>query len=556
MRKRFSILHPGPGPFIGAFCDAFSIVETTNDMVDWDRKQWKVSPGHLVKAMIINILCGRTAFFSYENFFRKMDTELIFGHGIKAKNFKDDALAAALDRIYAVGPRKYFSQIVMKGLVLENVDLSILHGDTTSKIMYGEYNEEGDVIPNFGYSKDKRPDLKQIVYGLLTSKDGIPVDGNPNSGNKDDKTWNQGVVDRLPELFSNLEEMIYIADSACVHGAFLDKVAEKKLQFISLVPRRYSLPDDLIEKAWQLDQWEEIGQLSEKPKSASYKIWETEDVLEGRAYRFVVVYSSQLDKRKLNGLNRRLEKKKEELTRACSQAMKNEFACEKDAQVALDIFVREHQNPYYSFQGFVEKKTVKKKRKGRGRPKKDEVPQYQEVYQLNIQLNPLDEEAVAKEKNRLSCFVLISNIQDSYYTGRRLLEEYKSQSVIENKFKFIKSPIFVGPMLFKKNHRIETMAYVVLLALFIYSNIERRVRAALEKETTPLVLGSNVKTFRPTGERILELITDISVIYSHDNTEPNGVKRELDDEIHICQRVFELAGIDTSVYQIPPHNGY
>jgi len=54
-------------------------------------------------------------------------------------------------------------------------------------------------------------------------------------------------------------------------------------------------------------------------------------------------------------------------------------------------------------------------------------------------------------------------------------------------------------MLFKKNHGIETMAYVVLLALFIYSKIERRVRTALEKETTPLVLGINVKTFPRTG---------------------------------------------------------
>jgi len=76
----------------------------------------------------------------------------------------------------------------------------------------------------------------------------------------------------------------------------------------------------------------------------------------------------------------------------------------------INIFVREYRNPSYSFIGFVEKEAVRKKRKGRGCPKKDEVPQYQEVDQLHIHLNPLDVETGAKEKNRLSCFVLISKI--------------------------------------------------------------------------------------------------------------------------------------------------
>ena len=555
MEKEIKALQAGPAPLIGALCDALNIVEMVNSLVFWDERQWNLNPGLLAKAMIINILSGRTAFYKYETFFEDTDTELIFGKGVHASDFTDDALGNTLDRIHAYGPRKLFSRIAMNGLLLENVDLEILHGDTTSKVLYGEYSDEGSMVPLQGHSKDNRPDLKQIVIGLTTSKDGsVPVNGNVNSGNKDDKTWNNENIDQLVELLTeeDLKKLIYITDSACVNETFLGELTEKELKFISLMPRTFNLQEKLVEMAWANNQWQDIGRLAKSPKSASYKIWETREKVNGREYRFVVVHSDQLDKRKLRGLQTRLKKQKKTLDKICQEAVKREYACEEDAQIALKKFLKKNQNPFYPIESSVKKETVRKKRNKPGRPKAGEKPEYKDIYRLDLKVESLDQEAFQEEKDRQSCFVLISNVKDPKFTTLRLLEEYKSQSQIENKFKFIKDPLMVGPLLLEKNHRIETLGYVILLALFVYSILERRVRKALEDEEEPIVLNGKVKSFRPTGRRIIELFSSIIVVLEYNHAEDGPEKRYIDSRYNRLNRIAKLAGFDMSIYTSPP----
>jgi len=46
---------------------------------------------------------------------------------------------------------------------------------------------------NLCFSKDKRPDLKQFNYGLVVSRDGIPLIGEAMDGNTSDKVWNRHI---------------------------------------------------------------------------------------------------------------------------------------------------------------------------------------------------------------------------------------------------------------------------------------------------------------------------------------------------------------------------
>lgn len=55
---------------------------------------------------------------------------------------------------------------------LFNLEVDLLFFDTTST--YVERQEE-EGIRRYGYSKDKRPDLPQVVIGLAVTKDGLPV---------------------------------------------------------------------------------------------------------------------------------------------------------------------------------------------------------------------------------------------------------------------------------------------------------------------------------------------------------------------------------------------
>jgi len=71
-----------------------------------------------------------------------------------AEMFNDDAIGRVLDRIYNYGTWKLFSEICIQVFQNFNVDCSIIHQDTTSVSVWGEYIPGSDdpMKINLGYS--------------------------------------------------------------------------------------------------------------------------------------------------------------------------------------------------------------------------------------------------------------------------------------------------------------------------------------------------------------------------------------------------------------------
>ena len=84
----------------------------------------------------------------------------------------------------------------------------------------------------------KRFDLKQIVMGLVTIGRGMPLLGNVNDGNLDDKTWNGQLVDTMAEALNpeQIRQLVYVADSA-----FFIEMNVKKAHGKSCVSFHWSL---------------------------------------------------------------------------------------------------------------------------------------------------------------------------------------------------------------------------------------------------------------------------------------------------------------------------
>jgi transposase len=98
------------------------------------------------------------------------------------------------------------------------VDTSTVHLDTTSFSLTGEYHEDSDehgVKITHGYSKDHRPDLKQIVQELLVSGDGgIALVSKMWSGNSSDSKIFQDRAKALKESLCGQESCnILVGDS-------------------------------------------------------------------------------------------------------------------------------------------------------------------------------------------------------------------------------------------------------------------------------------------------------------------------------------------------------
>lgn len=533
------VFNQGPASLISALYDQLGIGRTVDEMVRWDPAQCRLSPGTRIKALVINIFGHRKPLYRLDEFYEHMDIENLFGKGIRLEDLTDYNMARALDKLGQRGPWEVFSTICLQAIYQEQIDLKYLHSDTTSISLYGTYEDQdgNEFIITQGHSKDKRPDLKQFLYGLSVTPDKVPVCADVQSGNTSDKTWNFDFIEKLAESLEPevLQRVIYIADSALITEHNLKLMEKHHLQFISRLPGNFNLEKELKKKAWEKEEaFEELGRFSAKKDAASYRVQEFKDELYGKGYRFLVVHSTKLDGRKTKFLQKELSRREKELQKQISQLEKQVFACEPDASSALTEFQRQHKDDYFPLTGQV---LCQEKRRP-GRPGKNSP--VEEVYRLKLQYTT-DEDAVQKAKERLSCFVLIANLKEKY-TPYQILKEYKAQNNVETSFKFLKDPLFVGPIYLKKPKRVEALAYVLLIALLLFGILERRVREAMKTESEPLIIPGKVKTFTPTGKKILETLETVLVM-----TTDNPYRRAFSSKYKV-PRVLKLAGFEPDIY--------
>ncbi len=107
-------------------------------------------------------------------------------------------------------------------------DLSAVFMDTTSLSFYGE---GGETLGEHGYSKDYRPDLKQMILGLVVDGDGRPICTEMWPGNTADVTTLLPVVDRLQRRFS-IDRVCVVADRGMISAATIAGLEERKLDYI------------------------------------------------------------------------------------------------------------------------------------------------------------------------------------------------------------------------------------------------------------------------------------------------------------------------------------
>ncbi len=107
-------------------------------------------------------------------------------------------------------------------------DLSAVFMDTTSLSFYGE---GGETLGERGYSKDYRPDLKQMILGLVVDGDGRPICTEMWPGNTADVTTLLPVVDRLQRRFS-IGRVCVVADRGMISAATIAGLEERKLEYI------------------------------------------------------------------------------------------------------------------------------------------------------------------------------------------------------------------------------------------------------------------------------------------------------------------------------------
>lgn len=546
--------------FVARVCRDLRIAEILNRMLRWDKKQCKVSPGTRIVALIVNILVHRRPLYLVREFYEAMDLSVLFDEPVSAADLNDDALGRALDRLYEANSQLCFQTIAATAITRGHLEVRSVHADTTSVPLYGEFEPtKGDLAfqeahPDrplleitYGHSKQHRPDLKQFLYGLVVSKEGVPLLGDVNNGNMSDKTWNRQTIDEIKTSMLDPKRLIDVADSVLITEDNLEDMAKAHMRFISRLPETYKLAHELKERAWESGRWQEIGPLRGGPEAARYATQSFQTTLYGRSYRFLVVRSSSLDKRKMKKIERMVGKERLSLEKEAAQLARQRFACEADARQALCRFLEAHRGVLHRLTGDIHaEETV---RRPPGRPRKDVTSPVEITYTVQVRVDAPVPRVLQELRERESTFVLITTLPEDEWSDAAVLHEYKEQQSVEQRFRFLRQPVLVDGIYVKSSRRAEALAYVFLMALFVAAFIEMKIRRELQRTRSCVELPGKRLTNRSTIRAILDVLSTIQVVRIQTD---QGVIRTLPSNTdRRALRILELAGYNSAIYTQP-----
>src|SRR5467141_5216599 len=226
--------------------------------------QEEITAGEAVAGMILNGLgFSDRPLTLTPQFFVNKPLDLLFREGVRAEMFNRFKLGRTLEEAHAYGCYLLFSELSLAVCSQERIDTRFNHLDTTSFALTGDYVPDSDeqaIAITHGYSKDHRPDLKQVVLELMVSQDGgVPFLSQSWDGNASDTVVFKARCEALIAQFQASESPRYlIADAKLYTEANAPNLA--RLPFITRIPETLKVTQQVIEQAWAWGEWQPLDE--------------------------------------------------------------------------------------------------------------------------------------------------------------------------------------------------------------------------------------------------------------------------------------------------------
>jgi len=142
--------------------------------------------------------------------------ERLFGHHSEPSEelFNADRFGRALDKLYNADRASLMTELVLGVVRTLQLDLSQIHNDSTSIKSFGQMPGRTDTGLQFArrYSKDHRPDLRQIAFSQSLSADGaVPIHCKSYPGNTTDDTAHIQTWKQIRHIAARAD-FLYVAD--------------------------------------------------------------------------------------------------------------------------------------------------------------------------------------------------------------------------------------------------------------------------------------------------------------------------------------------------------
>ena len=324
---------------------------------------------------------------------------------------------------------------------LFTMNLSMVFYDVTSSCFEGD----NCTIAKSGYSRDHRPDLKQIEIGLLVKDEGIPISHSVFEGNIKDKNTVLTILESMQQNF-RIRRCIFVGDSGIISDNVFAQLAAAGYEYIASLKRRKSPEANrLMETLPEKKDFQKvkgnlfIKELAQADKATAYP---------ADKVRFIACY---------NPIRAAATKEKRNLRLQESQAYLKGFSLPRNKQGQS----KKPQKVHSQIERFLRKKGTLKF--------------FKYEYRGNADFTySLREDILAKEEKLDGLLILKTN--SASLAPNDIASGYRTLTEVEDAFNHIKNFIRIRPIRHYADLRVRGHVFICVLAYLIEKLLEKTLR--------------------------------------------------------------------------------
>jgi transposase len=551
----------GPLPLINHFIHRLGLGPALERCVPVGARPLALSHATVLGLVLRSLLIEREPVYRVQEGTAEFVHELLGLGPEQFANLSDDRIGRALDRLFEADRTALVTEVVLGLGKHFGVRFDRLHNDSTSISFCGQYRAangrklRGHSAPAiaYGFSKDHRPDLKQLLFILtVEGTSGVPVAFRCADGNTEDSTTHLQSWNTLRAVAGGAD-FLYVADSKlCVFDTLItiDRAGGRFLTVLPRVRREDTSFREWLQTntaPWELIWDRDNPRRRDGPRDRWYVY--KPDLPSKEGWPVIWVWSTLLTLHQAASRDRRLaaavEALRELKQRLAAPRGRRPKADEVDLRVA-QILDQYHIARYLKVTRLQREHSVYKQQR-RGRPSKDTAYRKLTKRRYDIEWS-IDEAIVAYDQKSDGCYPLLTN--DRSLSPAQVLAAHKAQPKIEKRFEQLKSVHEIAPVYLHNEGRIEALFTLYFFALVVQALIERELRQAMQArniEELPLYPEQRL-TRRPTTEQVLRLFAGVQCHTLHD-AGGRSVQRFPAQLSPLQCQVLDLLGVDQRAYE-------
>lgn len=432
-----SVLEFGPHYLINHFWEKLDLSNLLQHQINGKKVSFDVIMA--IKTMVFNRLINPKSKYQVNEWAK----DQFIPDESKVNTLKVHHYYRALD--YLTEATKPIEKAIYNKVVnLFNLDLSLIFYDLTSSYFEGN----GCPLANWGYSRDHRPDCKQIQIGLVVTKDGIPIAHEVFEGNIKDQTTLGKTLEELRTRF-NINQCIFVADDGIICNSTFEELENANYKYItSLSLRKSKEATALISLLPKIEEFQKV-------KDNMY----IKELTIDNGFNYIAVYNPIRAEQTLLSRQQRIAESESFLERYIKKPAKHKMT--KPDKLLLQIVKHLRRNKTYKFFHVEHIKDGKFSYTKRA-------------------------DMIKREESIDGLQILKTNAKE--LTSREIALGYRTLAKVENAFNEIKNFLRIRPIRHFTDIRVKGHVFVCVIAYLLEQLIEQALESKGVKISASTVL--------------------------------------------------------------------